>query len=485
MNACMGSSPRLNLPTGGPCGWTSITSRIPQASVCGKARFLPVISMTRTSRLHFGVEHLDEVRPGFPDHTGSRTDLAVRADVVQNARLSWYGYAQGTVQRDGGLARNNRIGLGGTYKINKTWTGELEVSDGSTGFGAEARIAHADEAGNTTYFGYTLDPGRTLDGRTLKGRDRGRIVVGAARKINERLSYTGENSYDLFGARKSLTSTYGAEYAITERLTYEGSLEVGQVRDPSDLTRFDRTALSFGAVYEDERLSWRGRIELRRDEGQTAGSDRDADTIAAAFSARYKINDAARLLFSVEGIKSENATASIPDAEFAELTLGYAFRPVDNDRLNLLAKYQYIYDMTERSGVAPAGGNFLTSPRQKAHILSLDASYDLNQNWTLGGKIGGRLSDQDDGFGFVSNNATLGVLNLRYHAVHKWDFLLEARQLRAQDVGSQTGFVGAAYRHFGNNLKVGIGYNAGRFSDDLSDVTYDDRGVFLNIVGKF
>ena len=76
-------------------------------------------------------------------------------------------------------------------------------------------------------------------------------------------------------------------------------------------------------------------------------------------------------------------------------------------------------------------------------------------------------------------------MNLRYHAVHKWDFLLEARQLDAQDVGSQFGVLAAAYRHFGNNLKVGIGYNAGQFSDDLADVTYDDRGIFLNVVGKF
>ena len=86
---------------------------------------------------------------------------------------------------------------------------------------------------------------------------------------------------------------------------------------------------------------------------------------------------------------------------------------------------------------------------------------------------------------FRSNNATLGTLNLRYHAVHKWDFLLEARQLHTEDVGTQFGAIAAAYRHIGNNLKVGVGFNAGRFSDDLADVTYDDRGVFLNIVGKF
>lgn len=438
--------------------------------------------------LSFGVEHLDEVRPGVAAETGSRTDLAVRVDVQQNDRLRWFGYAQGTVDRSGGLERNNRVGLGAEYTFANNWTGLVEVSDGTRGPGGQIKFAYADEIGNTTYFGYALDPNRDLDGLSLTGRDRGRFVAGATRKINDRVTLTGETSYDLFGARRSLSSAYGVSYAVTERLIFDGALEVGRVRDTLNDTDFDRTALSLGASYEDETLTWRGRLELRRDAGLSTGTNRDADTIAASFAARYKISDNARLLLAFDGVQSDTAidNASIPDAEYAELTFGYAFRPVDNDRLNVLAKYQYIYDMTERAGfTAPAGGNFLTTPRQRAHILSVDASYDLNRNWTVGGKIGGRWSEQEGTAGFVSNNATLGVVNLRYHAVHKWDFLLEARQLDAQDVGAQFGMLAAAYRHFGNNLKVGIGYNAGRFSDDLADVTYDDKGVFLNVVGKF
>lgn len=436
--------------------------------------------------LSFGIEHIDEIRPGVAIDTGSRTDVAVRVDVEQNPTFRWYGFAQATLERSGGLSRNNRIGVGAEYDFADNWTASMEVSDGSLGVGGQARLSYADDLGNTTYFGYALDPNRELDGLSLTGRDKGRFVAGATRRINDRLTFSGENNYDLFGERKALTSTYGAQYDVTERLSFDSSLEIGRVRDPVANTDFDRTAISFGAAYEDEVLTWRGRLEYRRDEGLTSGNTQDADTFAGSFAARYKLSDAARFLFAVEGVKSENATASIPDAEYAELTFGYAFRPVDNDRLNVLTKYQYIYDMTERAGVtAPVGSNFLTSPRQKAHIFSVDASYDLNQQWTLGGKLGGRFSDQDVGTGFVSNNAALGVLNLRYHAVHKWDFLLEARQLTSEDVGTQYGVLGAAYRHFGNNLKVGIGYNAGRFSDDLADVTYNDKGVFLNIVGKF
>jgi len=47
------------------------------------------------------------------------------------------------------------------------------------------------------------------------------------------------------------------------------------------------------------------------------------------------------------------------------------------------------------------------------------------------------------------------------------------------------GALAAIYRHVGDNLRVGVGYNFGRFSDDLRDLTLDDDGVFLNLVGTF
>ena len=47
------------------------------------------------------------------------------------------------------------------------------------------------------------------------------------------------------------------------------------------------------------------------------------------------------------------------------------------------------------------------------------------------------------------------------------------------------GVLAGIYRHIGDNLKIGVGYNFGRFSDDLTDLTLDDEGFFVNVVGKF
>ena len=66
------------------------------------------------------------------------------------------------------------------------------------------------------------------------------------------------------------------------------------------------------------------------------------------------------------------------------------------------------------------------------------------------------------------------------------DLLLEGRVMHMPEADTTDfGALAAVYRHIGDNFKVGIGYNFGRFSDDLRDLTLDDRGVFPDAIGKF
>lgn len=432
-----------------------------------------------------GVEHIDKVTPaGAADETGSRTDVALRATVTVNPKLQYTLFGQATVSRSGGLARNHRVGAGVKYQFAKKWTFEGEISDGSRGVGALALLSYDNGTDGSAYFGYTLDPGRTFNGVTLAGNDRGKFIVGGSRRLSQAVDVYAENTYDLFGEHRSLTSTYGINYARSEFLRYSASMEVGRI-DDSVNGDFDRTALSLGVRYENQKgVTGAARLEYRRDRGVYNNTNRDGDTIALTSTLRYKIDEERRLLFSFDGTYTDTDGSSIPDGRYAELTLGYAYRPIDNDRLNLLFKYTYLHDLygQEIDGTNDAGA------RQKSHVLSLDASYDLNRHWTLGGKVGGRWSKSspDANTAFQDNDAWLVVANARYHLTHKWDVLVEARALRAEQAGTtQYGLLGAAYRHIGNNYKVGVGYNLGTFSDDLTDLTFDDKGLFVNLIAKF
>jgi len=64
--------------------------------------------------------------------------------------------------------------------------------------------------------------------------------------------------------------------------------------------------------------------------------------------------------------------------------------------------------------------------------------------------------------------------------------LVEMRQLSISEADdSRLGALLGVYRHIGNNLKIGVGYNFTDYSDDLTDLSYDEKGVFFNIIGKF
>ena len=429
-----------------------------------------------------GLGHEDRVDLTDPTKTGRRTDVALRLSFEQSEDLTWYVFGQTTVARSGGLARNDRYGVGAKAAFAENWSVEGEVSDGSFGIGGRALLSY-DRKGTTAYLGYTLDPGRELSGVTLNGRDAGQFVAGGKRDVTDTVSVYGENTYDVFGRHRSLTSAYGVEYQATDFLTFTGGMELGRVS--ADTGDFDRRALSFGLRYANETgLTAKARLELRRDRGVQAGTPADADTILMTANGTYQIDDARRLLFSLDVTDTKTTGSAVQSGEYAKAVLGYAFRPVDNDRLNILASYTYLHDMYgQRIDGADDPG-----PRQQSHVFSIDATYDLNAQWTLGGKLGFRLSQSspDATLPLVDNDAGLAVLNARYHLTHEWDLLLEGRYFEARQSGiTETGVLATAYRHFGPNVMLGLGYNFGDVSDDLTDLTIDDQGVFLNLITQF
>lgn len=429
-----------------------------------------------------GLAHEDRADPADPSKTGKRTDLALRLSVEQSDNLTWYVFGQTTLARSGGLARNDRYGAGAALGFAENWAFKGELSDGTAGIGGRALLSF-DGAGTQAYLGYTLDPGRELSGITLTGRDAGQFVAGGRRDISDAIAVYGENTFDIFGRHRSLTQAYGVDYQATDFLMFTGGMEVGRVT--ADSGDFDRRALSFGLQYADARgLSAKARLELRRDRGVLAGSPANADTILVTADASYQIDDARRFLFTLDVADTNTDGSSVQSGEYAKAVLGYAFRPVDNDRLNLLASYTYLYDMYGQR----IDGSDNPGPRQQAHVFSIDATYDVNAQWTLGGKLGFRLSQSspDATVPLADNDAGLAVLNVRYHLTHEWDLLLEGRYFQARQSGiTETGVLATAYRHFGPNVMLGLGYNFGNVSDDLTDLTLDDQGVFLNLVTQF
>ncbi|WP_246226235.1 porin family protein [Chelativorans xinjiangense] len=458
----------------------------------------------------FGVSYTKLYSPqaamsGKRGYDGKRMDAGIRVDYRQNADYLYYGFAQSTMERDGDIYKNDRYGLGAQVRLTEKIGVEGEVSHGNRGFGGLANLTYSPTVEDHYYIGYRLDPDRSFDltrSDVLDGVDRGSIVGGVRKRIDDVTSAYAENNYDLFGRRRSLAQTYGVVYTPDAMWTVDGGVEVGRVMDDridpktaKERSDFDRYAVSLAAGYNDEELGLKGRI---RGEARFERSDdktRDRNTYLLSSGGTWSHHESGRLLASVDAVVSDSDAGVFYDGDYVEASLGYAYRPALDDRLNALVRYTFLYDLPGNDQISSLlSGSATNGPLQRSHIVSADVTYDVLPWLSIGGKYGARFGQiryrnsdsktlDDD---WQDSIAHLGILRTDLHIVKEWDALLEGRAFFTPDVNTvDYGLLAALYRHVGNNFKVGAGYNFGRFSDDLRDLTLDDRGPFLNVVGKF
>ena len=64
--------------------------------------------------------------------------------------------------------------------------------------------------------------------------------------------------------------------------------------------------------------------------------------------------------------------------------------------------------------------------------------------------------------------------------------MIELRRLEVHETGDhRSGCLLGLYRHVGDHVKIGAGYNFTDYSDNLADLSYRSRGFFVNTIGKF
>ncbi len=464
-------------------------------------------------KVSFGVSYTELMSPraisaGKSGYDGSRLDAGIRVDHRFDDDHLVYVFGQATLERSGDIDRNDRIGIGAEVQLTETVGAAAELSYGTHGLGALAALNYDPNDDEHYYIGYRLDPDRAFDlnrSHDLVGSDRGAVVAGVRRRMDDMASAYAESSYDMFGKRRALTQTYGVIYTPDDVWTVDAGFEAGQVRDDTidpatglQRSDFDRYAPSLAVAYKDEEAGITARVrgEVRIEDSDDGTRDQNTYLFAAGVS--WKTSEDWRLMANIDAVLSDtrSTVTSFKDTDYVEASLGYAYRPVDHDRLNALFKYTWLYDMPGNNQLISGATGDAYAPAQRSHILSADVTYDLVPWLSIGGKYGFRYGEvkyrsaSGSGTGFEQNwqrsSAHLGILRADLHVIRKWDLLLEGRVLHMPEADTTDfGALTALYRHVGNNFKVGVGYNFGRFSDDLRDLTLDDQGVFLNVVGKF
>jgi hypothetical protein len=454
--------------------------------------------LTEKTSIEFGVKNTQKSGSVAPvDERGNRTDLGVKLSHDIDDNTSAYVFGQVTAKRGKNRERDDRVGVGGKTDLNEKVGLEGEVSGGSQGLGGSAKVVFTPNADAKYYFGYELDPYRELDTNSSfisSGNDLGAFIVGGRQKVSDQLSFYVEDSYDLFGLKRTLAQNYGMEYAPMENWTIVAAVEMGHIYDDTinSITNiknsdFDRKAGSVTVGYRHENgNAARLKGEVRFEDSKDAANSRDMTSYLMEATVNWRANDDWRFIGNVDAVFSE-ATSATRDGEYVEGSLGFAYRPTEDDRLNALFKYTYLYDLPGADQVTVNGT--LNGPYQRSHILSADAIYDVSEILSVGAKYGmryGETRERTGGAGWTDNVAHLAILRGDINVIREWDVLLEGRMLWSPTSKSTDfGALAAVYRHMGENFKVGVGYNFGRFSDDLTDLVADDHGVFVNAIGKF
>ena len=198
------------------------------------------------------------------------------------------------------------------------------------------------------------------------------------------------------------------------------------------------------------------------------------------------MSPAGRFLGKLNHSDSESSLGTFYDGGFTEAVIGYAYRPIHHDRINALVKYTYFYNVptTDQISLQNIAAEFI----QKSHIAAVDITYDITPRLSIGGKYAyrlGRFSLDRENPVFFDNNASLYVIRSDYRFRKNWEVLIEARLLDMPDLNeSRSGALATVSRYLGDHLKIGIGYNFTDFSDDLTDLSFDHHGVFLNLTGS-
>jgi flagellar motor protein MotB len=415
---------------------------------------------------------------------GERTDVVAKALYDTKARWSGYGFAQESVRTSGNLGENDRVGVGGGYRLTDRFKLDAEVSEGDLGAAGRLGAEYLYTDRTTLYTNYALENERSDNG--LRAR-KGSMASGFRTRYSDSATVYLEERYTHGDVPTGLMHSTGVELAPVERVNFGANLDFGTLRDNETGADIKRTAVGVSAGYGFERLKISNAIEYRVDESeQTDAGVTKRTTWLTKNSLKYQMSPDWRFIGKLNYAKSKSSQGEFYDGDFTEAVMGYAYRPVDNDRLNALFKYTYFYNMPaaeQLSGTDTADGII-----QRSHIAAVDVMYELTTRWTVGGKYAYRLGqvslDRVDPEYFDSR-ASLYVLRADWHFLHSWDALLEGRLLDLPDAEDRLGGVLAGiYRHLGKHVKLGAGYNFSRFSDDLTDLGYRHQGLFINVIGK-
>ncbi len=359
------------------------------------------------------------------------------------------GQQQNSLNEEVDAPRNDLV-VGTTHKFGDGYT--LDQDSSVTVAGEKERIANGaklgkEMAGGRSMYGSVNVHEEQNGGVSSNGEG---VEVGGSLNFNWAAYVKGGRGYvnRLDGGR--------------DRRTY-GGFGIGYVRLDS---KTDKSVMKA-----------RLRAEQQSDRG---GSDRDSQLIK--IDARGRLNRDWSLMTEIDWGRTIDNVSDQVTARRNRYDLGFAYRPVLSDALNLLGKYSWV------DNEAPDNQSSITGlEADKGQVYAADILYEVNRHWQVGSKLAYRLGEEKIvDLPWAKSNTWLTAIRGGYLFTADTRFTMEFRRLdqeQAQD--SKDGYVFEFSKRFNDSIEAAIGYNYAGFNDDLGDMDYTVKGTYIRITGTF
>ncbi len=398
----------------------------------------------------------------------------------QRFGASWevYGTGQVTLDDDGGAyEKNDLLTLGARYLFGDRSSVGAEVSGGSRGHGAKVDGEYRMAPDHSLYGSYSYSTDRTGTDPLFDTGLQSGWTLGQRWRLSNQVNVYNESQYlkDRRQDSAGIVHTFGMDFYPAQGWNLGFTIMDGEL--DSTVGRVDRRAYSVSGGRTDAVAQWNSKLEYRRDSGAE-----QREQWVTTNRLLYKLNEDWRFALRANYADTEDRIDRLADAKLVETNMGFAWRPHDNTRWAGFGKFTYLYDV---ASLGQEGGNLYD---QRSQILSLEGIRQLGARWELAGKLASRWGDYRTGRGegaWLDSRADFAALQLRYRLFAQWEGLAEHRWLKVREGGVRKGWLVGVDRRVGENFKVGVGYNFTEFSDDMTELKYDQKGFFLNMAGYY
>ena len=422
-----------------------------------------------TGRLTLAVEgRSDTHTPESGTTTRAATGGARLAfDVTRD--INAYASGQYTVDKSDDRPDNNLGTIGIRGRLGTRLSVRAEASSGDRGTGANLGADYAIDDLHTMYGTYTLSADHT-------GGEDGVFTFGQRKTVSDQLRVFTEHQFAHSDDVSRMAQVYGLDYSVTDWTTVGVSVQSSGTDGDADV--MERDVASVSASYGRGGTRAGTRLEYRRDGGTS-----ETRQWLTTNSLSHRVTKALALQGKFSLSQTTDVDSEAVDGKFVEAGAGFAYRPVYANRSNVLGRYTYLYDLAGRSQSAGA----ITDER--SHVIALEGTHAVGHHLDVGGKLARKVGElrvgRDEG-DWSATTVDFAAARARYHVTNAWNGLLEYRWLRVDEAGDERqGALAGIYRQIGGNLRVGVGYNFTDFSDDLTDLSYENRGWFIDLVGSY